>query len=71
VTSAKRGLTTDEPFELGILRVTGINGDGDISAINKTRDRSAYRLLIRFAEIESVAVLTGLARKGGDSVRTA
>ena len=71
VTSAKRGLTTEEPFELGILRVTGINGGGDISAINKTRDRSAYRLLIRFAEIESVAILTGLARKGGDSVRTA
>ena len=71
VTSAKRGLTTEEPFELGILRVTGINGDGDISAINKTRDRAAYRLLIRFAEIESVAILTGLARKGGDGVRTA
>jgi len=71
VTSAKRGLTTEEPFDLGILRVMGINRDGDISAINKTRDPSAHRLLIRFAEIESVAVLTGLARKGGDGVRTA
>jgi hypothetical protein len=70
-TSARRGLTTEEPFEMGGLRVTGINGDGDISAINKTRDRSAYRLLIRFAEIESVAILTGIARKGGDGVRTA
>jgi hypothetical protein len=72
VTSAKRGLTTNEPFEMGgSLRVMEINGHGDISAINKTRDRSAYRLLIRFAEIESVAILTGLARRGGDSVRTA
>jgi hypothetical protein len=71
-TSAKRGLTTEEPFEMGGLRVTGINGDGDISATNKTaRGRSEYHLLIRFAEIESVAVLTGLARKGGDGVRTA
>ena len=72
VTSAKRGLTTEEPFEMGALRVTEINADGDISAINKTAlERSGYRLLIRFAEIESVAILTGLARKGGDGVRTA
>jgi hypothetical protein len=71
-TSAKRGLTTEEPFDLGVLRVTKINGHGDIYAIKKTaREPSNYRLLIRFAEIESVAVLTGLARKGGDGVCTA
>jgi hypothetical protein len=62
VTGAKRGLTTEEPFDMGGLRVTEIDGNGDIHATRiNADDRLNYRYLIRFREVESVAAKLGIA----------
>jgi hypothetical protein len=57
VSSARQtGVAHREAFDLGILRVTQVNSDGDIYAVNTTAYvGSNYRLLIRFFEVEGVA----------------
>ena len=70
VASAKRGLTTDEPFCLGNLSVMKIDGNGDIyAASTNAAERSNCCLVIRFGEVESIASICGWKTKGGDSVR--
>jgi len=72
VASARRGNTTDEPFCLGNLTVTKIDGNGDIYATpTNTAEWSKVFLLIRFREIESIAGRCGWTTEGGDGVRTA